>query len=49
MAESVLTLRIKAIWEDGGATTRTRDFKAEISGLDKALGGLKTKFISDPL
>src|SRR3990172_7058775 len=46
MAESVQTLRIKAIWEDGGATQKTREFKAEISGLDKAFGSLKTKIFS---
>jgi len=43
MGESVQTVRLKFIWEDSGAVRRTRELKAEISGLDKVFGNFQTK------
>ena len=46
MGESVETVRLKFIWEDSGAVRRTRELKAEISGLDKVFGNFQTKILS---
>lgn len=46
MADSNATIKIIAIWEDQGAVRKTRELKAEISGLDKVFGSFQTKLLS---
>src|SRR5574341_1660193 len=46
MAESVHVLKVKAIWEDGGATRKARELKMEVSGLEKVFGNFQTKLLS---